>query len=97
MRNDLHQGSDHLPICSVISFEPQLCQSEPRPLWKKADEEAIKERAKEIYTCPRNFSCISVIHYSVSSLISWMKEVIDLHVPLSKPAPFCVPWWSEVI
>jgi hypothetical protein len=26
-----------------------------------------------------------------------MKEVIDQHVPLSKPAPFRVPWWSEEI
>ncbi len=26
-----------------------------------------------------------------------MKEVIDKNVPLSKPAPFRVPWWSEEI
>ncbi len=97
VRKDLHQGSDHLPILSVFSFMPQLCQLEPRPLWKKADEEAIKERAKEISTFPRNLSCISVIDFSVNFLISWMKEVIDQHVPLSKPAPFCVPWWSQKI
>ncbi len=97
VRKDLHQGSDHLPILSVFSFLPQLCQFEPRPLWKKADEEAIKERAKEIGTFPRNFSCIPDIDFSVNFLISWMKEVIDQHVPLSKPAPFRVPWWSQEI
>ncbi len=26
-----------------------------------------------------------------------MKEVIDQHVTLLKPAPFRVPWWSEEI
>jgi hypothetical protein len=31
VRDDLHQGSDHLPILSVFSFLPQLCQFEPRP------------------------------------------------------------------
>ncbi len=23
--------------------------------------------------------------------------MVDQHVPLSKPAPFCIPWWSEEI
>jgi hypothetical protein len=97
VRKDLHQGSDHLPILSVFSFVPQLCQFEPRPLCKKPDEEAIKERAKEICTFPRNFSCHSDIDFSTDFLISWMKEVIDKHVTLSKPAPFRVPRWSEEI
>jgi hypothetical protein len=26
-----------------------------------------------------------------------MKVLVDKHVPLSKPAPFRVPWWSEEI
>jgi hypothetical protein len=28
---------------------------------------------------------------------SWIKDVTKQHVPLSKPAPFRVPWWSEKI
>jgi hypothetical protein len=94
---DLHQGFDHLPILSVFSFVPQLCQFEPRPLCKTANEEAIKERAKEICTFPNNFTCISDIDFSVNFLISWMKEVIDQHVPLSKSALSRVPRWSEDI
>ncbi len=70
---------------------------EPRSLWKKADENAIKERAKEISTFPLNFSSISDIDFSVNFLISWMKEVIDKHVPLSKPALFRILWWSKEI
>ncbi len=70
VRNDLHQRSDHLPILSVFSFVPQLCQFEPRPLWKNADEEAIKVKAKEIGSFPRNFSCISDIDFSIDFLIS---------------------------
>jgi hypothetical protein len=75
----------------------QLCHFEPRPLWKKADEEAIKERAKEICIFPRNFRCISDIDFFIDFLISWMKEVIDKHVPLSKLASFRVPGWSEKV
>ncbi len=30
-------------------------------------------------------------------MILWIKVVIKQHVPLSKPAPFHVPWWSENI
>jgi hypothetical protein len=97
VRKYLHQWSDHLPIISVFSFVPQLCQFELRPLWKKEDEEDIKERAIEICTFPENFSCISDIDSSIDFLISWMKAVIDKHVPLSKPAPFRVPWLSEEI
>jgi hypothetical protein len=73
---------------------PQLCQFEYCPLWKKADEEAIKERAKVISTSPKNF-CISDINFSIDLLFSWMKEVIYKHVPLSKPASFCISRWSE--
>jgi hypothetical protein len=87
-RKVLHQWSDHLSILSVFSFVLQLCQFVPRPLWKKADKEAIKEGAKEIGTYPRNFSCTSDIDFSIDFLILWMKELIDKHVPLSKPAPF---------
>ncbi len=95
MRIDLHQGSDHLPICSIFSFVPQLCQFKPHLLWKKTDDEAIKERTKGICTFPRNFSCISDIDYSANFLITWMKEVLDQHVSLLKPAPFRVRWWSK--
>jgi hypothetical protein len=54
--------------------------------------EAIKERAKETSTFPRNLSSIPDIDFSVDFMISWMKEVINQHVPLSKPAPFRVLW-----
>jgi hypothetical protein len=97
VRKDLHQGSDHLPIFTVFSFLPQICQFEPRPLWKKANEEAIKERVEEISTFPRNFLSIFDSDFSVDFMISWMKEVIDQHVPLSKPVTFRVPLWSEEI
>ncbi len=76
---------------------PQICKFEPHQLWKKANKEAIAEKAREISTFPRNFTSIADIDSSVGFLISWMKEVIDQHVPMSKPAPFCVPRWSEEI
>jgi hypothetical protein len=46
VRRDLHQGSDHFPILSVFSFELHICVFEPRPLWKKANKKAIREKAK---------------------------------------------------
>ncbi len=58
----------------------------------KADREAIKERAKEISTFLRNFSCISDTDISIDFLISLMKGVINKNVLLSQPAPFHVPW-----
>ncbi len=70
VRKDLHHGSDHLPIPSVFSFVSQRCQFEPHPLLKKADEEALKERAREIFTFPSNFSCISDIDFSIDYLIT---------------------------
>jgi hypothetical protein len=73
----------------------QTCHFEPRPLWKKADEDATKEGAKEICTFPKNISCISEINCLVDYLISWIKEVIDKHVPLTKLVTSCVPWQSE--
>ncbi len=42
VRKDIHQGSDHLSILSVFSFVPHFCVFEPRPLWKKANKEAIR-------------------------------------------------------
>ncbi len=74
VRRDLHQGSDHLPILSVFYFVPQICQFELRPLWKKANEEAVKERAKEITTFPRNVSSISDMNFSVDFMISWIRK-----------------------
>jgi hypothetical protein len=97
VRKDLHQGSDLFPILSVFSFLLQLCQFELCLLWKEADEEGIKQRAIEISTFPRKFSSIPDIDLSVNMLISWMKEVVDQHVPLLKLTLFCVPWWSEEI
>ena len=91
VRKDLYQGCDHLPIHSILIFVLQLCQFEPCPLWKKADEEAIKEEAKQISSFLRNITCISDIDLSVNNLISWMKEVIDKHVHVSKLAPFRIP------
>ncbi len=70
VRKDLHQGSDHLPILSDFAFVPLLCQFELRPLRKRADEEAINKRTKEISTFPKNVSCISDIYSSINLLIS---------------------------
>jgi hypothetical protein len=41
VRKDLHQRFDHIPIRYNFYFVLHLCQFEPRPLWKKADDEAI--------------------------------------------------------
>ncbi len=65
---DLHQGSVHLPILFVLSVVLQSCLFEQHPLWKKANDEVIKEKAKEIGTFPRNFSCISNIDFSLFTL-----------------------------
>ncbi len=83
VREDLHQGSDHKPIISVFSFVPHLCKCKSGPSWKKANKEAMAERAKEINSFPHNFSSISDIDYSIDYLISRMKEVIDQHDPMS--------------
>ncbi len=39
----------------------------------------------------------SDIDFEIDFLLSWMKRVTDEHVPMSKPANFRVPWWSEEI
>ncbi len=85
------------PYCLFFSFLPHPCQFEPRPLWKKANKEAIIERAKEINSFPCTFTSISDIDFLIDFLISWMKRVVDEHVPMSKPAKFHVPWWSDEI
>ncbi len=97
MREDLHQGSDHYSILSTYSFVLQLCIFELRPLWKKANKEAIQNKAKEIAAFPHYLSYISDIDSSIDFLHLWMKDVIAQHVTMSKPAPFRVPWWSEDI
>ncbi len=89
--------SDHKPILSIFSFLPHACQFESRPLWKKANKEAIIEKAIEINSFPCTFSSISDIDFSIDCLISRMKRVVDEHVPMSKPAKVRVPWWSEAI
>jgi hypothetical protein len=61
----------------------QSCQFEPHPLWKKADEKTMKEKAKEIRTSPRYYSYISDIDFSVNFLIFWMNEGIKQHISLS--------------
>ncbi len=72
MRKDFYLGSNHLPI-SVFSFVPPLSIFEPRLLWRKTDEEVVKERAKEICTFPRNSSIVSDIDFSVN-IFDFMDE-----------------------
>ncbi len=55
------------------------------------------EKAKDINSFPCNFSSTSHIDLSIDFLISWMKGVIAEYVPMSEPAPFCMPWWSAEI
>jgi hypothetical protein len=97
VRKDLHQGSDHYSIQSIFSFMPLLCHFEPGPLWKQADKKAIAQKAQELNAFPCSFSSIADIDSGVASLVSWIKDVIKKHVPLSKPALFRIPWWSEKI
>ncbi len=33
------------------------------------------------------------IDAEVEKLVKWIKKAVAQHVPLSKPAPFSVPWW----
>jgi hypothetical protein len=40
------------------------------PLWEKADEEAISERAKEIGSIPRNLACLYDIDFPDDFLTS---------------------------
>ncbi len=89
---DVHHVLDDLTILSVFSFVLQLCQYEPRLLWKKAKEEAVKQTVKEFSTFTRNFSSIPDIDFCVNFLYSWRKKVIDEHVLWSKPVPFHVIW-----
>ncbi len=92
VRNDLYQGSDHFPIQSVFSFTPFLCNFEPHLLWKQADKQAIAQRSQELSHFSRSFRSISDIDSRVEGLVSWIKNVTKQNDPLSKPAPFCVPW-----
>jgi hypothetical protein len=48
--------------------------------------------AQELDLFPKNFHCCKGIDAGVDRLVRLIKEAVAQHVPLSKPAPFLVPW-----
>jgi hypothetical protein len=55
--------------------------------WRKAGKAAIILEAKEICTFPYYISSVSNILSAVAFLISWMEEVVEQNVLMSKLAP----------
>jgi hypothetical protein len=64
-------------------------------MWRMADKVAISIKARELDLFPRHFGSCEDIDAAVDRLVEWIAEAVAQHVPLSKPAPFSVPWWSS--
>ncbi len=56
---------------------------------------ALSLRTQELDLFPRHFASCEDIDAGVDRLLKWIKEAVAQHVPLSKPAPISVPWWSS--
>jgi hypothetical protein len=61
----------------------------------KANKAALSLHAREFDCFPRHFQNFKDIDAEVDRLVRWIKEAVAQHIPLLKPAPFSVPWWSS--
>jgi hypothetical protein len=94
-REDLDQGSDHLPIETSFLFSPKFSPHVPKTLCWKAYKVALTVRARKLDLMPRSYDNIEDIDAGVDRLVRWIKEAVAQHVPLSTLASFSVPWWSS--
>jgi hypothetical protein len=55
----------------------------------------IALKARELDLLPGNYGNCEEIDAGVDRLVRWIREAVALHIPLSRPALFSVPWWSS--
>jgi hypothetical protein len=95
LREDLDHGSDHYHIGSSFLFSPHLIPHVLKPLEKKADRVSLSLSARELDLFQLNFETSKDIDTGVDKLVKWIKEVVAQHIPLLKPTPFSIPWWTS--
>jgi hypothetical protein len=76
-------------------FSPHTAPHVSKTLWRKADKVLLSLSATELDIFPRNSENCEDIDVGVNRLVRWINELVAQHIPLSKPAPFSIPWLSS--
>jgi hypothetical protein len=95
LREDLDHGFDHYPIETSFIFSPHVSPHFIKPLWRKADTAALSLKSRELDFLPRYYKSFNDIDACVERLVRWIKEMVALHIPLSKPVCLSDSWWSS--
>jgi hypothetical protein len=61
----------------------------------KAYKIALSLCTRKLDLFPRHFQNSEDIDTRVDKFEGWIKEAIANHIPMSKPLPLSVPWWSS--
>ena len=94
VREDLHHGSDHLPVVATIELEVEEVVAQPRRAWKTADPEKVAKAAAEINLGIPELRTTEAVDQYLEDIIHGFNQVIEKAVPLAKPGGIARSFWN---
>ncbi|KAI0991034.1 hypothetical protein K3495_g17153, partial [Podosphaera aphanis] len=98
--SELEASSDHIPISTQLSIQPNIEEEQkPPPQWKKADWNKVNTKlaAKLLEVKRGNFPLDSKeeIDQRVSLITKAIQKTIQETIPMAKPSKFAKPYWTR--
>ena len=95
VRKDLHHGSDHYPVASVIGLELEQVEPKISRAWKSADPGKVAEVAKAItLDLPTLTTRVEVDEY-VKVIMEGLTQIVEASVPEVKPSSKAKNFWNH--
>lgn len=95
IREDLHQGSDHLPIATELQLQTSPTISPRRRLWKKMDVKILKMFLACGLPEERPLDTEDEIDKYASDIRNTIQEAVEESTPWARPSPFAKEFWTE--
>lgn len=95
---DLHTGSDHLPVMTKIHMGPESTpERPPRLLWKNTNWEELDEEMGKILGLQGPIQCPdgTKIRERAEHITETIQKAIRKHVPIAKPSQWAKPYWTK--
>ena len=95
VREDLHQGSDHLPVETIISRETPARTQPERKLWKRMDQDALRKGLRQYLPGQRQLQDSHEVAQYARDLTGGIQGAIDRAVPWARPSPRAKDHWTQ--
>jgi hypothetical protein len=93
----LENGSDHHPITSLFTLDTIPQTLKQRRSWRKMDKEGIAAGAQHL-RMPGPLNTAPEIEEYTDYLMNFLQQLIELTVPLAKPArDYTCNWWTPEV